>query len=58
MSTIISSAPFLDDNPLDIVERVAGAADLSFERFDDEDLLRAHHIGPSEGSQAGNEKGA
>ena len=46
MSTILSSAPFLDDNPLDIVERVAGAADLPFERFDDEDLLRAHHIGP------------
>jgi len=46
MSTILSSAHFHDDSPLDIVERVAGAADLPFERFDDEELLAAHYTGP------------
>ncbi len=46
MSTILSSEQFYDDSPLDIVERVAGAADLPFERFNDEELLAAHYTGP------------
>ena len=46
MSTVLSSVDFLDDNPLDTVERVAGAADLPFERFSDEELLAAHYVGP------------
>ena len=36
MSTILNPLEFQQDNPLDIVERVAGAADLAFERFNDE----------------------
>jgi len=46
MSTILSSVDFLDNNPLDIVERVAGAADIPFERFNEEELLAAHYTGP------------
>lgn len=46
MSTILSSEQFYDDSPLDTVERVAGAADLPFERFNDEELLAAHYTGP------------
>jgi hypothetical protein len=43
MSTILSSVDFLGNNPLDIVERVAGAADIPFERFNEEE---AHYTGP------------
>ena len=46
MSTILSSVNFLDNNPLDIVERVAGAADIPFERFIEEELLAAQYTGP------------
>ena len=46
MSTILSSVNFLDTNPLDIVERVAGAADIPFERFIEEELLAAQYTGP------------
>ena len=46
MSTILSSINFLDNNPLDIVERVAGAADIPFERFIEEELLAAQYTGP------------
>ena len=46
MSTILNPREFQQDNPLDIVERVAGAADLAFERFNDEELLAAHCSGP------------
>jgi hypothetical protein len=46
MSTILSSEQFYDDSPLDTVERVAGAANLPFERFNDEELLAAHYTGP------------
>ena len=46
MSTILSSVDFLHNNPLDIVERVAGAANIPFERFNEEELLAAHYTGP------------
>jgi hypothetical protein len=46
MSTILRSAQFHEDSPLDIVERVAGAADLAPERFNDEELLAAYYAGP------------
>ena len=46
MSTRLSSLDIHNDNPLDIVERVAGAADIPFERFSDEELLAAHYTGP------------
>ena len=46
MATILNQYQFQEDSPLDIVERVAGAADLPFERFNEEQLLAAHYAGP------------
>ena len=46
MSTLLSSVEIRDNNPLDIVERVAGAADIPFERYNEEELLAAHYTGP------------
>ena len=46
MSTLLSSVEIRDNNPLDIVERVAGAADIPFERYNEEELLAAQYTGP------------